>query len=92
MKNESDKSSIEILIKEKPDYVEKSVERWFESVPPEERDKPVLGIFGENKPKKILSPKQIYDGIMEEIKLGKLSNYGIFFLETVVKDFGEGEK
>lgn len=86
--------SVETLVKEKPETVMNAFEKWFESIPEEEKDKSIIGIYSEPEPI-VLSPREIYDSMKSSLTAGlsfaevqEQTKVGATFIERVLKDFG----
>lgn len=88
--------SLEKLVAESPEVLGGAIEKWFESIPEEERDKSVIGYFSAEYAK-VLTPRQIYEGVKNSLEarltladMQETTKISATFLERVLKDYGEG--
>lgn len=82
LKLEEEWAYLEKMFKEKPGFVEDAIEQWWQEVPEEERDKPILGFFQAEPEAATLSPREMYEMMKSRRKkakgfiLGVLEDYG----------------
>lgn len=76
---------LEKVFKEKPEFVEDAIEKWWKEVPEEERDKPILGFFQEGQKAATLTPREMYEMMKSRRKKAK------GFILSVLEDYGGEE-
>ena len=64
-----DTTKIENIVRNRPDYVAKAVIKWFESIPKDERDRPIIGDFCAGGIDQTFTPRQLYDEIMRALRI-----------------------
>jgi len=64
-----ERQDVERLIREKPDYVIKALDKWFKEVPKEEADKPIMGIYSKEPKPITYTPRQMYDETEKALSL-----------------------
>jgi hypothetical protein len=80
---------IEKLVLEKAEYVEGAIDKWFEKIPEEELDKPVIAVFGKEIEPITYTPRALYEEVKKEIKeTKKISKEKKGFIKDVVKTYG----
>jgi hypothetical protein len=83
---------IEKLLSERGEYVKDAVDRWFEKIPKEELDKPVIASIGQEIEPRIYTPKDLYKELKKETKERKVSKEKEGIVVEIIKMYGEVEK
>jgi len=82
---------IKKLVSEKGAYVKGAVDKWFEKIPKEELDKPVVAAFGQEIKPITYTPRELYEELKKEIQEKKVSTEKEKFLAEIINLFGEVE-
>ncbi|MCD4843947.1 MAG: hypothetical protein K8R25_05610 [Methanosarcinales archaeon] len=84
--------NIEKLLLEKGEYVKEAVDKWFEKIPKEELDKPVIASIGQEIEPRIYTPRDLYQELKKETKEKKVSKEKEGIVVEIIKMYGEVEK
>jgi hypothetical protein len=83
---------VEKLVLERGEYVKGAVDRWFDKIPKEKLDRPVIAAFGQEIKPITYTPKELYEELKKQIEERKLSKEREEFLAEIIKKYGEVEK
>lgn len=81
---------IQKLVSERGDFVKKAIEKWFEQIPKEKLDKPIMASLG--MVSKISTPNDIYKELTEQITKRSISKEKIGLLKEIITKYGEEKK
>ena len=85
LKLEEEWAYLEKMFEEKSGFVDDAIEKWWQEVPEEERDKPILGFFQEGQKAAMLTPREMHDMMESRRKKAK------GFILSVLEDYGGEE-
>ncbi len=83
--------NIEKLLLEKGEYVNEAVDKWFEKIPKEELDKPLIASIGQEIEPRIYTPRDLYQELKKETKARKVSKEKEGIVVEIIKMYGEVE-
>lgn len=78
---------IEKLVAEKGDFVKNAIDKWFEQIPKEKLDKPIIANLGMDS--KVLTPRELHKELTAQISKRSISKEKISFLKEIIKQYGE---
>lgn len=83
--------NIEKLLLEKGEYVNEAVDKWFEKIPKEELDKPLIASIGQEIEPRIYTPRDLYQELKKETKAKKVPKEKEGIVVEIIKMYGEVE-
>lgn len=95
--------NIENLVCDQPDYVMKAIIKWFENIPKEELDRPIIGHFCVDNANQVYTPRQLCDEMMQTLKIdfsfkqraksvAKMTDVSKDLLTEIIMQYGNTEK
>ncbi len=87
-----EKIEIEKLVLERGEHVKDAVDKWFEKIPKEELNKPVIAAFGQEIKPITYTPRELYEDLKKQIKENKISKEKEKFLLEILKKDEEVER
>lgn len=78
---------IEKLVSEEGDLVKKAIDNWFEQIPKEERDKPIIASLSMDS--KVLTPQDLYKDLTDQVSKKSISKEKTSLLKEIIAKYGE---
>lgn len=94
--------NVEELVRINPDYVVKAITKWYDHIPEEERDRPLIGVFCTEASDQTYTPKQLHGEMMKTLKIrltleersksiAKMTNIPKGLLTEIISRYGDSE-
>jgi hypothetical protein len=85
-----EETKIDKLVSEKGDFVKKAIDRWFENIPKDKLDKPIVASLGMDS--KILTPRDLYKDLTHQVTKKSISKDKMSLLKEIIAKYGEEKK
>jgi len=81
---------IEKLVSERGDFVKKAIDKWYEQIPKDKLDKPIVASLGIES--KIMTPRDLHKELTERISRKSVSTEQMGLLKEIISKYGGENK